>query len=353
VHRLENMLSQIVPVGSSRADEAQAHLDSLTKPPGSLGVLEDLARRVVMITDVVEPTVENKVIFTLAADHGVAKSGVSAFPPEVTPQMVMNFLQGGAAINVLAKEAGARVVVADMGVAADLDGRAGLIDKKVAYGTQNMTDGAAMTEDEAVRSLLAGVELFEAELERGVDLVGVGEMGIGNTTAAAAITAVMTGRPPAEVTGRGTGVDAAGLARKIDAIETALSVNAPHSDDAMGVLAKVGGFEVGGMAGVMLAAAVHRVPVILDGFIATAAALIAQGLAPAVVDYLIAGHRSVEVGHMAALEKLGLSPLLELSLRLGEGTGAALAMPMVAAAVAIYNEMATFGEAGVSGEGIS
>jgi nicotinate-nucleotide--dimethylbenzimidazole phosphoribosyltransferase len=260
----------------------------------------------------------------------------------------LNFLSGGAAINVLARHVGARVVVVDMGVASDLPARPELVDRKIAKGTRDFSIGPAMTRDEAHRAVEAGIEIVTHEVERGADLIGTGDMGIGNTTPSSAMVAAITRRSVAEVTGRGTGVDDAGLARKIATIERALAINQPNPNDALDVLSKVGGFEIGGLAGVMLGAAARRVPVVMDGFISGAAALIAYGLAPAVQPYLVAAHRSVEIGHRAMLEHLRLEPLLDLDLRLGEGTGAALGISICVAACKILDEMATFAEAGVS-----
>ena len=263
----------------------------------------------------------------------------------------LNFLRGGAAINVLARQAGARVVVVDMGVAVELAPDARLVDKKVARGTGNIARGPAMSREQAVRCLMAGVEVAEAELAKGLDIVGTGDMGIGNTTPSAAIAAAMSGRPAAEIVGRGTGVDDAGLARKAAVVERALAVNHPDPADALDVLAKVGGFEIGGLAGLMLGAAEHRCPVVVDGFISTAAAMVAVGLAPRVRPYLIAAHRSQERGHHIMLEWLGLRPLLDLDLRLGEGTGAALGIFLAECSCRILAEMATFDQAGVSEKG--
>jgi nicotinate-nucleotide--dimethylbenzimidazole phosphoribosyltransferase len=261
---------------------------------------------------------------------------------------VLNFLRGGAAINVLARQAGARVIVVDVGVAADFDSAAGLIQRKVMPGTQNLATGPAMKRAEAEEALQVGVDIFNEEYARGLDIVATGDMGIGNTTPSAAIAAVMTGLPVTQVTGRGTGVDDAGLAHKIKIIEQALRVNQPDANDALDVLRKVGGLEIAGLAGVMIAAASRRVPVVVDGFISTAAAMIAVGMAPSVRDYLISAHQSVEIGHQAMLKHLKLKPVLDLDLRLGEGTGAALAFHLLEASTRILREMATFGEAGVS-----
>jgi nicotinate-nucleotide--dimethylbenzimidazole phosphoribosyltransferase len=262
--------------------------------------------------------------------------------------MVYNFLNNGAGINVLARHVGARVVVVDMGVACDLKDNPALIVKKVNYGTKNMAKGPAMTRDEAIKSIENGIKVFEEELPGGINIIGTGDMGIGNTTPSSAIVAAITGRSVEEVTGRGTGIDDNALYGKIAAIKEALRINKPDSKDGIDILSKVGGFEIGGLAGVILAAAANRVPVVIDGFISGAAALIAYTLEPKVKDYMIAAHCSVERGHKIALEFLGLKPVLDLNLRLGEGTGAALAMNIVEAGVKILNEMATFQSAGVS-----
>jgi nicotinate-nucleotide--dimethylbenzimidazole phosphoribosyltransferase len=323
--------------------------DRLTKPAGSLGRLEELSIRLAGMTGTLDPPLVDAVVFTLAADHGVAVEGVSAYPREVTPQMVLNFLRGGAAINVLAREVGARVVVADVGVDAELPAHPDLRALKIRRGTENITLGPAMTRDEAERAVDTGRHLVVDELARGLDVALTGDMGIGNTTASAAVICALTGLPPERVVGRGTGVDDDGLARKRDAVGRALQVNAAAIKlGALDAAAAVGGLEICGLAGVMLEAAHNRKPVIIDGFISGAAALVAAGIDPGVTSYLIASHRSQELGHGAVLERLGLRPLLDLDLRLGEGTGAALALPIVRAAVRTLNEMATFGEAGVS-----
>jgi nicotinate-nucleotide--dimethylbenzimidazole phosphoribosyltransferase len=345
---LEILIAQIGPLDETAMTAAHARQDSLTKPRGSLGRLESLSIQLAGITGDPQPQIQHKVIITMAGDHGVVAEGVSAYPQEVTPQMVANFLQGGAAINVLARHVGARVVVVDMGVAAGLESHPNLMDNKIAPGTANIAQGPAMSRQQAVQTLLAGANVVEAELDRGLDILGTGDMGIGNTTPSAAIAAAVTGRSPAEVVGRGTGVDDAGLSRKIVAVQRALTVNRPDPADALDVLTKVGGFEIGGLAGAMLAAAAHRCPVVVDGFISTAAAMIAVGLAPQVRSYLIPAHRSQERGHRLMLDWLGLEPLLDLDLRLGEGTGAAFGISLAEAACKILNEMATFGEAGVS-----
>ncbi len=347
---VRDIFGEVRELDAELMDKAQARLDNLTKPQGSLGRLEELARHVAGASRKWPPDVSRKSIVVMAGDHGVAVEGVSAFPQEVTAQMVCNFLRGGAGINVLAEAVGARVTVVDMGVAADLGEHPGLLSKKIAPGTGNIAAGPAMSREQALECLRAGAEVIGSLADDGLDLVGIGDMGIANTTPSSAITAVITGREPAEVTGRGTGIDEATFAAKVRVIERAIEVNKPDPDDALDVLAKVGGFEIGGLAGVVLAAAARGVPVVIDGFISTAAALLAAGLEPRARDYMIAAHRSVEQGHRAALEKLGLRPLLDLELRLGEGTGGALAMGLVEAGVRIINRMATFGEAGVAGK---
>jgi len=348
LEKLECTIRQVKPLDVDAMRQARARQDTLTKPQGSLGRLEELSIQVVGITGQARPRIGDKVIVTMAGDHGVVAEGVSAYPSEVTVQMVYNFLRGGAGINVLARHVGARVVIVDMGVAGELEPHPDLVNRKVAFGTRNMAQGPAMSRAQAIQAIEAGIEIVEQELAKGMDIVGVGDMGIGNTTPASAITAAITGVSVAEVTGRGTGIDAEQLRHKVVVIEQALALNQPDADDPLDVLAKVGGFEIGGIAGVAIGAAAHRIPVVLDGFIAGAGALIAAELAPQVKDYMIAAHCSVEIGHRLILDRLGLTPLLDLGLRLGEGTGAALGISVVEAAVNILNEMATFSQAGVS-----
>ncbi len=345
------LLPPIPSLDSTCMASARARQATLTKPQGSLGRLEELSIQLAGIYAQPLPAIGDKVIIIMAGDHGVVAEGVSAFPQAVTSQMVLNFLRGGAAINVLARQAGARLVVADMGVAADLPAHPQLRHHKIAPGTQNIATGPAMTRAQAEQAIQTGLDLVSAEVAHGLSVVATGEMGIGNTTPAAAIAAALTGKSPAQVAGRGTGLDEAGLARKMAVIERALAVNQPNPQDGLDVLAKVGGFEIGGLVGVMLGAAAHRKPVVVDGFIATAAAMLAVTLAPAVQPHLIAAHCSQEKGHRLMLEWLGLRPVLDLDLRLGEGTGAALTLPVLEAALAILHDMATFGEAGVSEKG--
>jgi nicotinate-nucleotide--dimethylbenzimidazole phosphoribosyltransferase len=348
MNKINNTIAGIKLLDVKAMEEAKIRQDNLTKPRGSLGQLESLSIQVAGIKRSPRPQIIHKVIFTLAGDHGVTKEGVSAYPSEVTPQMVYNFLRGGAAINVLARQVGAKVIVADLGVASTLERHPELKDKKVAMGTHNMAEGPAMSRQEAIRSIEAGMELVEEELTRGIDILGTGDMGIGNTTPSSAITAALTGADVATVTGRGTGLDDEGWRRKVKVIQKVLEVNHPNPKDAIDVLSKVGGFEIGGIAGLILAGASYGVPVVLDGFISGAAALVAASLAPQVKPYLIASHQSVEEGHKKILEYLGLNPLLNLDLRLGEGTGASLGISLVEASLRILDEMATFTEARVS-----
>ncbi len=341
-------IDRIQQTDSRLLAQAQVRLDRLTKPVGSLGRLEELAARYVMITGEMKPAVPRGVVFTFAADHGVTVEGVSAYPSAVTPQMVLNFLRGGAGVNVLARHASIEVRVVDIGVAFDFEAASGLIHRKVMPGTKNLLVESAMSPIQAEQALQVGIELATEAARQSIGLIGTGEMGIGNTTASSAIAAVMMRKPVSDVTGRGTGIDDAGHAHKINVIERALELHRLDSANPMEVLAKVGGLEIAGLAGLMLGAAAARIPVVLDGFIAGAGALIAVGLQPRCKDYLIASHRSVERGHEAILNHLGLKPLFDLDLRLGEGTGACLGMSLVFAAIKIFTEMATFDEAGVS-----
>jgi nicotinate-nucleotide--dimethylbenzimidazole phosphoribosyltransferase len=319
-------------------------------PHWALGRLMDLAEELAGMTACPRPSVQRKTIVTMAGDHGVAAEGVSKYPAEVTPQMVHNFVNGGAGINALSRLVGARVVVVDMGVAGDLSAleKAGkIISKRIGPGTKNIARGPAMTRDEAVRSVEVGIDIA-VQLGPGTDVFGTGDMGIGNTTPSSAIVAVLTGAPVDKVTGRGTGINETERLHKVEVIKKALAANQPDAKDPLDVLAKVGGFEIGGLAGLILGAAAQRKPVVIDGFISTAGALLARGLAPQSAAYMIAAHRSMEQGHRLALEQLGKQPLLDLDMRLGEGTGAALAMNLVEAAVRVLTEVATFEEAAVS-----
>jgi len=343
------LVASIRPPDPRAALAAQQRLDALTKPPGSLGRLEELAVRLAMLSGRA-PTVERPVIFTFAADHGVAVEGVSAYPQSVTTQMLENFVAGGAAINVLARQAGARLVVADFGVVGPVATAGGFHSRRRGSGTANMTAGPAMSRADAVAAIEDGAGLCEAVLGADeADLIGIGEMGIANTTAASALAAALTGTDPVRVTGSGTGIDAGAVARKVDVIRRALAVNRPDPHDPVDVLAKVGGFEIAGLVGVILAAAARRTPVALDGFISGAAALVAAHLAPDATHALFASHVSAEPGHRVILDALGLRPYLDLGMRLGEGTGAALFVHLARAAARVASEMATFKSAGVDG----
>ena len=328
---------------------ARARQQRLTKPSGSLGRLEEVSIRLAGMTGRLDPPLHAAAVFTLAADHGVTAEGVSAYPREVTAQMVQNFLRGGAAINVLARHVGARVVVADIGVDADIAPHPSLRAVKVRRGTDNIARGPALTVLQAEEAIEVGRRLVRTEVAAGLDVALTGDMGIGNTTASAAVICALTGLPPDLVVGRGTGIDDEGLARKREVVARALQVNGQAlAGDPVVTLAAVGGLEIAGLAGVMLEAAGLRRPVIIDGFVSGAAALVARAIDAEVAGYVIASHRSQELGHGAALAELGLTPLLDLDMRLGEGTGAALALPLVRAAARLLNEMATFDEAGVS-----
>lgn len=349
---LERTLQAILPQDQTWRRRARARLEQLTMPYWALGRLMDLSEDLAGMTRAMAPPTERKAVVVMVGDHGVTEEGVSPYPSEVTMQMVHNFLAGGAGINAMARVCNAKVVVVDVGMAGDASALAnaeGLIHKRIGNGTQNLARGPAMSREDAVRCLEVGIEVA-IELGGTVDVFGTGDMGIGNTTPSAAIAAVVTGEPVAQVTGPGTGLDDEGVRHKAEVIRRALERNRPDAADGIGVLAGVGGFEIGGIAGLILGAASLRKPVVVDGFISTAGALIAQILAPECVDYVIAAHQSEERGHAAMLAHLGKRPLLDLGLRLGEGTGAALAMPLMDAAVRVLTDVRTFEEASVSGK---
>lgn len=348
---LEDRIASIGTLDERAMHAARSRQDTLTKPQGSLGRLEELSIRIAGITGKAQPRIERKVIITMAGDHGVVDSGVSLYPQEVTVQMVHNFLAGGAGINVLSRLVGARVTVVDMGVKHDIGEGKGLVREKIDRGTKNMALGPAMTEGQARESIEAGIKVLESELAKGLDIVGTGDMGIGNTTPSSAICAALTGKRAVDVTGRGTGVGDDQLSHKVQIVQMALDVNRPDAGNGLDVLSKVGGFEIGGIAGVILGAAANRVPVVIDGFISGAGAMIAAGLCPRSKDFMIASHLSVEPGHKAMMEYLGLRPLFNLDMRLGEGTGGCLGLFICEAAVRILSEMATFEQAGVSTAG--
>lgn len=340
-------IPEIPPLDQAAMTSAENRQNILTKPTGALGQLETISVQLAGMTGKAQPWFSRKGVIVMAGDHGVTVEGVSAYPSAVTPQMVLNFLGGGAAVNVLARQAGATVTVVDMGVNFDFEPHELLIDKKIGYGTRNMSDEPAMTRDEAERAIAVGMEVISAEIENGLDIVAIGEMGIGNTTAASAITALLTGQSVVDVTGRGTGIGNDALTKKMQIIRQAIQVNEPDRNDPIDILHKVGGYEIAGLVGVVLGAASRRVPVVTDGFIATAAVAIAAEIAPDVKNYLLASHNSVEVGHQLLLQRLGLKPLFDFGMRLGEGSGAVLAFHIVEAAVRTLNEMATFESAGV------
>ncbi len=350
VNFLESTFRKIFPPDSAIRDQAIARLEQLTMPHWALGDLMDLAAELAAMTHSLNPPVQRKKVVVMVGDHGVTAEGVSKFPSEVTAQMVYNFVAGGAGINALARQAGAEVAVVDMGCAVDLSelATAGkIISKRIGAGTENIAHGPAMTRTHAVMAVEAGIEVAN-QMATDVDVFGTGDMGIGNTTPSTAIVATMTGKSIDELTGRGTGLDDEQLAHKKKVLERIIQINKPDAKDGLDVLAKVGGFEIGGIAGLIIGAASHRKPVVVDGFISTAGAMIACNLEPFVRDYIICAHRSMEPGHKAMQEKIGCKPLLDLNLRLGEGTGAALAMNLLEAAVAVLTEVATFADAGVS-----
>jgi nicotinate-nucleotide--dimethylbenzimidazole phosphoribosyltransferase len=345
---IQSTLARIKPVNPELLQQAQAKLDNKTKPPGSLGRLEEFARRMAAIAGSLEPDASKKVIFTFAGDHGVTEEGVSLYPSEVTSQMVFNFLNGGAGVNVLSRHVGAEVRVVDVGVDFDFGDTPGMLHKKVARGTANLAKGPAMSRDEMLSAMTVGIELADRCKTEGITLVGTGEMGIGNTTPSSAIIAAISGKTVREVTHRGTGIDDSALENKVRVIEQGLAINKPDPADPLDVLAKVGGLEIAAIAGLVLGCAANSIAVVIDGFISTAGALIAAELHPNVADYIFAAHKSVEVGHGFMLDRIGAEPILDLNFRLGEGTGAALAMSLIEAGVKVIREMATFDEAGVT-----
>ncbi|MCP1311166.1 nicotinate-nucleotide--dimethylbenzimidazole phosphoribosyltransferase [Paenibacillus tyrfis] len=346
--RLQQVLSDIRPLDAGIMEEAARRLDQLTKPPGSLGRLEEIAKQLAGIRGEVMPELTRKAVVVMAGDHGVCEEGVSAFPAEVTPQMVLNFLNGGAAVNVLSRQTGADVVCVDIGVNAELSHPL-LRSRKIRMGTANMAKGPAMTRAEAEAAVMVGVEIAQELAGEGYRLLATGEMGIGNTTASSALLAVLGATDPAAAAGRGTGIDDERLRHKQAVIRRAIEMNRPDASDPMDALAKVGGLEIAGLVGLILGAAQCRIPVVIDGFISSAAALVAARLAPLSVSYMIASHLSQEQGHERLLMEIGLTPMLRMDMRLGEGTGAVLAFPMIEAAVRIMKEMATFADAGVTG----
>lgn len=347
--RLSSLIREVKPTDEESERLAWERLDALTKPPRSLGMLEELAAKMARILKTDRPYLHKKAIVLAAGDHGVVAEGVSPFPQDVTWQMVANFAHGGAAINQIAASVGAEVHVYDVGVASDVSDVFGVRPVKVRAGTRNMAEGPAMTREECAEAVLVGFDAASAHVDDGVTLIGTGEMGIGNSTAAAALASVFCDVAPEAVVGPGTGLDGAGISKKAEVIHRALQVNDARSLDPLGVLAAVGGLEIAALAGVIIGAAYRGVPVVSDGFISGAATLAAVALCPAACDYVMPSHQSAEPGHRIILEKLGLRPVLLLDMRLGEGTGAALAMGILDAACRMISGMATFEEAGVSG----
>jgi len=346
--KLQRIIASIAPMDHAIEPEVQSHLNHLTKPLGSLGVLEDIALRYCLITKSVRPVMGKKRILTFAADHGVSDEGVSAYPKEVTAQMVRNMLAGGAAINVLARHAGADVRVIDVGVADPLIDATGLCREKIKSGADNIKIGPAMTVEEALQAIHVGIAYAQTAAREGVTLMGTGDMGIGNTTASAALFSVLLPCGVEDITGRGTGINGTALMHKIRTIEQALSTNRDRLIDPLSCLAAVGGLEIAGICGCVLGSAANSIPVVIDGFISSAAALAACALCPNAKEYLFFSHRSDEKGHAVFFNRFGVAPILDLKMRLGEGTGAALAMTIIEAAIKIYNEMASFSSAGVS-----
>jgi nicotinate-nucleotide--dimethylbenzimidazole phosphoribosyltransferase len=344
---LERTISQIGDLDQAIMAEIAEHQRQLTKPPGSLGVLEELAIRIGGITGEKYPDINPKAIVVMAGDHGVTAEKISAYPPEVTSQMVLNFARGGAAINVLARQAGAQVMVVDVGIAARVDHEK-ILSRKVRPGTANLAAGPAMSREEAVQTLEIGITVAVDLIKEGYQTLATGEMGIGNTTPSSAIMAAFLGIPAREVTGRGTGIAPAAVLHKEQVIDRALALNRPDPSNPINVLTKVGGLEIGALAGLILGAAACRKPIVIDGFISTTAALLAVKLAPKSLPFIIASHCSAEMAHRKLLKYLKLKPILELEMRLGEGTGAALAFHLIEAAIRINREMATFASAGVS-----
>ncbi len=355
VSDLDGILKEITPVDRGWIGKAKDRTSRLVMPHRALGRLHEISERVCGITETLEPSVSKKTVLIMAGDHGVVENGVSAFPQDVTGAMVKTFLGGGAGINAIARQAGADVLVVDMGIIPEIDpdsmdGGERFLVRKVANGTTNFTKGPAMTHEEAEQSVTTGFQVTSSLFEKGVDIIGTGDMGIGNTTPSAAIGAVITGISLERMVGRGTGVDNQSLAVKRDIVKRGIEFNQPDRNNGIDVLAKIGGFEIGGIAGSILAGAYHKRPVVIDGFISTAGALIAHMLCPAIDDYIFAGHCSEEQGHRAMLDFLCMEPILDIGLRLGEGTGGALALNIIESAVTVFKEVLTFDEAGVPGK---
>ena len=350
---LDQIVGSIDKLDTIWLKKASEHTDRLVMPPRALGRLHDISERLCAIQQTTNPNITSKAVVIMAGDHGIAVEGVSAYPQEVTGEMIKTFINGGAGINVIARHVGASIRVVDMGVVATLDPehmQAGdrLLIRKIAKGTSSFTQGPAMTHDDAETAIMTGFQVAADLFNNGTQLLGTGDMGIGNTTPSAAIGAVVTGCNLDEMVGRGTGIDDEGLERKKSVIKKAIEINQPDLNDGIDILAKIGGFEIGGIAGCILAGAYYKRPIVIDGYISTAGALIASVLSPLSIEYVFAGHRSEEPGHRHMLNHLKLSPILDLEMRLGEGTGGALAMDIMEGAIKIFKEMHTFEEAGVT-----
>lgn len=346
--QLVETIKKIKPFDEEAAAQAVQHSDSLTKPPGSLGKLEAIASQIAGISGHLWPDLSRKAVIVMAGDHGVCEEGVSAFPQAVTPQMVMNFLNGGAAVNVLARQAGAEVICVDIGVNADLEHER-LLSRKIVRGTANMAKQPAMTREETLKAIMVGVDIVNEQFKLGFRLFATGEMGIGNTTASAALTTVLTGLSPEESVGRGTGINDSSWLNKVDVVKRAIAVNELDADaDPIDVLARVGGAEIAGLAGVIIGAAANGCLVVIDGYISSAAALVASRITKQSLSYMVASHLSHEQGHLKLLESIGLLPMMQLEMRLGEGTGAVLGFHFIDAALLLMQEMATFESAGVT-----
>ena len=347
--KLNETIDRIKSPNKEMHEKALAHLADQARPAGCLGMLETMSARLAAIGGTLDVKLKNKIIVTCAGDHGVVKSGVTLFPSEVTTQMVYNFVNGGASVNVLANHAGAKVFVADLGVDHDFEPDLPIFHKKVRKGTSDLAKGPAMTREEAVKSIEAGIEIVEELLQKEpIDMLGTGDMGIGNTTPSSAIIAAYSGIDVEKLTGRGAGLTDEGLDTKIKVIRTSLEINKPDTGDALDVLSKVGGFEIGGLAGLVIGAAANNIPVVCDGLISTAGALIACELVPAAKDYLFTSHRSVEIGHKFMHEHLGMEPIIDLGMRLGEGTGAAVAMEILDLSTRVLAEIKTWAEVGIT-----
>ncbi|WP_350343074.1 nicotinate-nucleotide--dimethylbenzimidazole phosphoribosyltransferase [Proteinivorax tanatarense] len=345
---LQKIIKNIQPLDSEIMKKSRTRVDNLIKPPKSLGKLEAITVQLAGITKNIHPSVEHKAIIIMAADHGVYEEGVAPNPQSITIEQTLNFPKGLTGVCAIGEISNAKIVTVDIGINGELPLNSGVINKKIKYGTDNFAKGPAMTRKEAVDAIEVGIEIAQQQIKRGVNLIGVGEMGITNTTASTAILAVLGNIPPKEITGKGSGLDSKGIQHKIKVIEKAIDINKPDPDDGLDVLAKVGGLEIGGMAGVILGSAANRVPVVIDGYIATVSALIAKSIEPKVKDYLIPSHASMELGGKRASELLGVEPMLYMNMCLGEGSGAALAFPIIDAACNMNDKMITFKEASMN-----